>query len=159
MEPMFDKWNPEEVTAVLGLGVAVLVAAGSSIRWWLSRRADTRHRHDPKILEAYEAFMAAMSLRTTRLVGDINMSHVHVWRTPEQDWALDPTTSLATLAVIAPEVKRPAQRFFDWYLLHAGKVALYCVNNFRGERPEFDADEYNRLKDEVERAMKATLGK
>jgi hypothetical protein len=156
---MFDKWTPEEITAVLGFGLAALVAAAGSVRWWLSRRLDVRHRHDPKLIEAYEAFMAAMSLRTTSLVGDINMSHVHVWRTPEQDWALDPTIPLATLAVIAPEVKLPAQTFFDWYLLHAGKVALYCVNNFRGERPEFDADEYNRLKGEVENAMKAALGR
>lgn len=156
---MFDKWTPEQIIAVLGLGLAVLVAAAGGVRWWFSRRLDSQHRHDPKMLEAYEAFMAAMSQRTTRLVGDINMSHVRVWRSPEQEWPLDPTIPLGTLAVIAPEVKRPAQRFFDWYLLHAGKVALYCVNDFRGERPEFDADEYNRLKDEVEKAMMDTLGK
>ena len=134
---MFDKWTPEQIIAVLGLGLAVLVAAAGGVRWWFSRRLDSQHRHDPKMLEAYEAFMAAMSQRTTRLAGDINMSHVRVWRAPEQEWPLDPTIpKTSPLPIVRLTFLTASTTFFlpaKWTLISINLIIQKPINLFENE--------------------------
>jgi len=152
-------------TILGGLLTGVLVAR---LGFNYTRRMETerwaredRHRHRAEKVAAYSAFLAAMEEKIDGLIGDMNLARAGTQRDEEQETA-DPSAPLQTIAILAPPpVVGAAQAYYDYSVMFGLNVLSRQVQNMgldtEREVPDFDADEYNRLKDAATEAMHADL--
>lgn len=152
-------------SALAGLLTGVLVAkigfdhARSLERERWSR--EDRYRHRSEKVAAYAAFLAAMETKIEGLIGDMNLAQAGTQRDVGQD-ADDPSVPLQTIVILAPpSVVEAAQAFYDYSVAFGLNVLNRQIQSMGLETehqvPDFDADEYSRLRDAAIGAMHGDL--
>ena len=143
-------------------------AAGIVLGWWLSRRSqretwarEDRHRHRAEKVAAYSSFLAAMEGKIEGLIGDMNLARAGTQRDGEHETD-DPGVPLQTISILAPPaVVQAAQAYYDYSVAFGLNVLSRQLQNMgldkEREVPDFDADDYNRLRDAAVEVMHADL--
>ncbi len=152
-------------TIVGGLLTGVLVAR---LGFQHARRIETerwaredRYRHRAEKVMAYSAFLAAMGDKIDGLLGDMNLARAGTER-DEPYAAADPSVPLQTIVILSPQhVVGAAQKYYDYSVACGLNVLNRQIQNMGldegREVPDFDADEYNRLREAAEQAMHGDL--
>ena len=143
-------------------------AAGIVLGWYLSRRSqrdgwarEDRHRHRAGNVAAYSAYLAGMEDKIDGLLGDVNLTRAGTQRDEERETS-DPSVPLQTVVILAPpHVVQAAQVYYDYSVALGLNVLNRQIQNMGLDTgrtiPDFDADEYNRLRDAAVEAMRADL--
>jgi len=159
--------SPLEAAGALWAGIGP--AVGIVLGWYLSRRSqregyarEDRHRHRAEKVAAYSAFLAQMEAKIEGLIGVMNLAQVGTAREDADGDTADPSVPLQTIVILAPDVAEPAQRLYDYSVMFGLNVLSRRLQSMgldtERQVPDFDAEEYHRLRDRVVEAMRVDLG-
>lgn len=145
--------------------------AGIVLGWWLSRRSqregwqrEDRNRAHKERVDAFAAFLVAMEARLDWLVGGEQRQRVEEITGTVQEWGdydgPDPETPLQTIAILAPDVEKPAQDLYSWTQLRGLDQLARTVKRLgvkAEDKPWMDVGEFHALRDSLVAAMRENL--